>query len=168
MQALPWSIQNLRVSSFGLERVRGIAFRMGEEGGIEVATQAALLAEFHPFPEVLRFQFVPVRPLSVLKNRVAGVQVHLGGAGNQSQHHVQVRHQLLRRPGPAWVVAGGLDSAGQGLGGIRVKAAYIVPLPAVQGYGHLPQFLHGRAGIDSQRRVTGFRFFVTHASSASV
>ena len=42
----------------------------------------------------------------------------------------------LRGAGTAGVVASGLDAAGQGLGGVGVKAPDIISLPAVQGDGH--------------------------------
>ena len=144
---------------------QGIALRMGEEGGVEIAAQAALLAKFHPFLKMLRLQLVPVRPFAVFKDGIAGVQVHLRRAGNQADDLVQVRHQLLRIAGPAGIIAGGLDAPGQGLGRIRVKPADVIPLPAVEGDGNLLQGPDGRIRVDSQGCIPFFCFFVTHFST---
>ena len=139
-----------------------IGLGMGEEGGVEVTAKTPLLAEVHPFGKMLRLQLVPVCPLAVLENGVAGVEVHLLGAGTQLQYHVQIGHQFLRGSGPAGVVAGGLDTAGQGLGGIGVEAPDIVTLPAVQGNGNGFQFGNCRVGVDAQGGIFGFCFCVTH------
>ena len=78
-----------------------VGLGMGEEGGIEVAAQAPLLAEVHLFLEMLGFQLVPIRPLAVLENGIAGMEVYFLGAGAQLQHHVQIGHQFLGSSGPA-------------------------------------------------------------------
>ena len=112
-----------------------VALGMAEKGGVEVRAKAARLAEFHPPGKVAGFQLVPVRPVAVLKDGVAGVQVDFLGAGAELQHLVDVGHQLLRCTGAAGVVAGGLDAAGQRLAGVGVKAAHVIALPAVQADG---------------------------------
>ena len=143
-----------------------IAFRMGKERRVEIASQAAFPAEFDPLPEVLRLQFVPVRPFAVFKNRVAGMQVHLRRARNQAEHLVQVVHQFLRGPGPARIVPRGLDPARQRFGRIRVKAAHVVPLPAVQGNRDILQDPDGRLRVHSRFRVPFPCFCKAHKSAS--
>ena len=143
---------------------QGVALVMGEEGGVEVAAQTPLFAELHPLFKVFGLQLVPVRPAAVVlvKNGVAGVQVHLGLAGDQRQHLIQVVHQLLGGAGPSGVIAGGLDAAGEGLGGVAVKAADVVPLPAVQADRDLFQGLDGGLGVHAQGHVLLSCFGIMH------
>ena len=150
MQARPWSIQNFRVASLGLDRVNGSQF----------------LAELDPLCKVLGLQLVPVRPLAVLEDGVAGVEVHLGGAWDQLQRLVQIGHQFLRRPGTARVVAGGLDAAGQGLTGVGVEAPHVVPLPAVQADGHGLEPRYGRFRVHAVGGVLLFCFLIAHVSAS--
>ena len=103
MQALPCSIQKRRVFSLGEDEGQRVAHGVGEEGGVEVAAQAARLAEVHPLLEMLGFQLVPVQPSRrfLIENGVAGVQVQLLGAGAQLEHQVQVGHAAPRGCGRA-------------------------------------------------------------------
>ena len=111
---------------------------------------------------MLGLQLVPVHPAAVLlvEDRVAGVEVQLGPAGDQPQHHVDVRHQLLRRPGPAGIVAGGLNAAGQGLAGVRVKATDVVSLPAVERNRNTRQSVNNRFCINTYRSILFFCKFI--------
>ena len=121
----------------GAGKGQRIALGVGEKGGVEVCAQPSCLAEIHPFFEVLRLQPVPVHPwVFLVKNGVGGMEVDLFGAGTEGQHLVHVGHQFFRGAGTAGVVAGGLDAAGQGLGGVGIKAPDVISLPAVQGDGH--------------------------------
>ena len=121
----------------GAGKGQRVALGVGEKGGVEVCTQPSCLAEIYPFFEVLRLQFVPVHPwVFLVKNGVGGMEIDLFGAGAEGQHLVHVGHQFLRGAGTAGVVAGGLDAAGQGLGGVGIKAPDVISLPAVQGDGH--------------------------------
>ena len=140
----------------------GVALGVGEEGGVEVAAQAPRPAEVHPLLEVLGLQPVPVHPAAVfvVKDGVAGVEIELLHAGAQLEDQVDVGHQFLGSAGPAGVVAGGLDAAGEGLGGVGVKAADVVALPAVEGDGSLHQALHGLLGVHTQSGVFLFRFVI--------
>jgi hypothetical protein len=112
----------------------------------------------------LRLQLIPVRPFAFFKDRVGGMQIHFRRSGDQAHHLVQIRHQLPGVPGPAGIISGGLNSAGQRLGRIGVKSAHIVSLPAVQGNGNRFQGLHRGIGIDPEGSVTFSGFFVAHAS----
>ena len=80
-----FAVFNPELAGFLLRTGQGqrIAFGMGEEGGVKIAAQAAVPAELHPLFEMLRFQLVPVCPFSVLKNGIAGMQVHFRGSRNQ-------------------------------------------------------------------------------------
>ena len=121
----------------GAGKGQRIALGVGEKGGVEVCAQPSCLAEIHPFFEVLRLQLVPVYPrVFLVKNGVGGMEIDLFGAGAEGQHLVHVGHQFFRGAGTAGVVAGGLDAAGQGLGGVGIKAPDVISLPAVQGDGH--------------------------------
>ena len=139
-----------------------VALGMGEEGGVEIAAQAELFAEVYPFPEVLRLQLVPVGPLPIFKNSVAGMKIQLFRARTQLQHHIQVCHQFLRSPGAARVVAGGLDAPGEGLGRIGVKAAHIVPLPTVEGNRDGFQTFEGGIGVHMVSGVFCFCVLIAH------
>ena len=135
---------------------------MGEEGRIEVTAQASFLAEVHPFFEMFGFQLVPVCPAAILKDGIGCMKIHFLGARAQLQYHVQVSHQFLGGSGTARIVAGGLDAAGEGLGGVGVEAPDIVSLPAVQGNGDVLQFGDGSIGINAEGCVSGFCFCVRH------
>ena len=132
-----------------------VALGVREEGGVEVAAQAALLAEIHPLLEVLGLDLVTIHPAAVLliEDGVAGMEVHLLGAGAQLHHHVQVGHQLFGGAGAAGIVAGGLDAAGQGRVGVAIKAAHVVALPAVQAHGRLAELFHGSVHVHADGGV---------------
>ena len=139
---------------------------MREEGRVEIAAEASFLTEADPLREVLRFQLVAVRPLAVLEDRVACVQVHLRPSGDQGKHLVEVGHQFFRRPRSAGIVAGGLDAAGEGLARIGIEASHVVSLPAMQRDRDVFQGLNGFFGVHAVRRIFLFRFRVTHLSSS--
>ena len=143
-----------------------VALGVGEKGGVEVAAQPPRLAEIHPGSEMLRLQLVPVGPLAVLKNGVAGVEVQLLHPGAQLEHQVQVGHQFLRCPGPAGVVPRGLDAAGKRGVGVGVEAPHIVPLPAVQGHGDGFQPLNSGIGVYAESGILGLCFLITHCVSS--
>ena len=143
-----------------------VALGVGEEGGVEVAAQAPRLAEVHPLLKMLRLEPVAVRPLALVEDRVAGVQVQLRPAGDEGQHLVEVGHQLLGRAGAAGVVAGGLDAAGQRRVGIGVEAAHIVALPAVEGDGDGLQPLDRGVRVHAEKGVFLFCFGVAHLSAS--
>ena len=111
---------------------------------------------------MLRFQLIPIHPLAVLKNGIAGVKIQLLGAGAELQHHVQIGHQLLRGSGPARIVGGGLDASGEGLGGVGIETTNVVALPAVQRNGNILQLCDGGIGIDTKCDIFGFCFCVRH------
>ena len=111
---------------------------------------------------MLRLQFIPVYPLAVLENGVAGMKIHLLGSGTQLQNLIDVRHQFLRGSGTAVVVAGGLDAAGQRFGGVGIEAPDIVTLPAVQGHRDSFQLRDGGISVDAQSGIFGFCFCATH------
>ena len=90
------------------------------------------------------------------------MEVDLFGAGAEGQYLVHICHQFLRGAGTAGVVAGGLDAAGQGLGGVGIKAPDIISLPAVQGDGDSFQSGNGGFGVHANGSVAGFCFCVTH------
>ena len=144
-----------------------VAFGVGEEGRVKVAAQPPIPAEVHPFLKVLRLQPVPVGPLTVLKDGVAGMKIQLFPAGAELQNLIQIRHQLLGVSRPPGVVAGGLDAAGKGLSGVGVKAPDVVPLPAVQGNGDGFQRFHGFVHIDADVLIAFFCFLVSHVYSSS-
>ena len=145
-----------------------VALGMTEKGRVEVRTKAVRLAELHPPGKVAGFQLVPVRPVAVLKDGVAGVQVDFLGARAELQHFINVGHQLFRRAGAAGVVAGGLDAAGQRLAGVGIKAAHVIPLPAVQADGNGLQPGHGGVNIHAEGGVGGFCGFVAHCGFTSL
>ena len=111
---------------------------------------------------MFRFQFIPVRPFTVFKNGIAGVQVHLRCAGNQAENHVEVSHQFFRISSSARIIAGRLDPAGERLGRIRIKSADIISLPAVQGNRNSFQFFDRGIRIHTHCRITFFRIVITH------
>ena len=134
MHALPWSIQNRRVSAFGLESVSGSHFGCEKKVGLKSQPRPRALQKsthfLKCFGSSLSRSTQP--PFLLVENRVARVQVDLLRAGAELQRDVQVRHQLLRRAGAAGVIAGRLDAAGQRRRRVAVKAAHVVALPAVQ------------------------------------
>ena len=148
-------LTNLRI---GRRQRQAVCLGVGEEGGVKVAAQAALLAEVHPFFKVLGLQLVAVCPLTLFKNGVGGVEIHLLGAGAKLQHQIQIGHQLFRGSCLSGIVAGGLNAAGEGLGGIGIKATNIVTLPAVQRNRNTLQFFDGSIGIHAQRTIFCFCF----------
>ena len=120
----------------GAGKGQWVALGVGEKGGVKVCAQPSCLAEIHPFFEVLQLQPVPVHPrVFLVKNGVGGMEIDLFGAGAEGQHLVHICHQFLRGAGTTGVVAGGLDAAGQGLGGVGIKATDVISLPAVQRNG---------------------------------
>ena len=137
---------------------------MGEEGRVEVAAQSALLAEINPLLEVLGFQLIPIHPTAILlvEDGIAGVEIHLHLTGDQGDHLVDIGHQFFVCTGPAGIVTGGLDTAGEGLVGIGVKTANIITLPAMQGNRNLLQLFHCGIGVDTQGSIFCFCFQVTH------
>ena len=140
----------------GRSQGQRITHRMGEEGGVEVAAQATLLAIVHPLLEMLRFQLIPIHPATVffIENGVGGMEVHFLGAGGQRQHHINIRHQLFRRAGTAGIVTGGLNTAGQRLLRVGVKAANVISLPAMQTNRCVAQLLHGCFHIHANGGIT--------------
>lgn len=56
---------------------QGIAFGMGEKGGVKIAAQPPLTAKVHPRLKMPGLQFVPVGPCSIFKYGVAGVKIQL-------------------------------------------------------------------------------------------
>ena len=152
------------LADLGIRRGQGqaVGFGMGEEGGVEVTAQTSFLAEVHPLSKVLRLQLVPVYPVAILKNGIAGVEVHLLGAGAQLQHHVQVSHQLFGSSGAAGIIAGGLDATSERLGGIGIEATDIVALPAVQRNGNVLEFCNRSISIDTKSRIFNFCFCIRH------
>ena len=81
---------------------------------------------------MLRLQRVAVH--KVVAFVVAGMDIDLLAAGDKAQRKLHIGAELLRRLGPAGIVAGHLNAAGQVAVGI-FKARDIVPLPAVHGDG---------------------------------
>ena len=143
-----------------------VAFGMGEKRRIEVRTEAVLFAKFRPRRKVLRLQPVPVGPLAVLKNGIAGVKIQLLCAGAELQDFLDVCHQLLRRSRAAGIIAGGLDAARERLGRVGVKAAHVVALPAVQGNRRGFQLFQRRFDIDFQGFICFLCLCVAHWSAS--
>ena len=144
-----------------------VAHGMAEKGGVKVAAAFVSLTEFHPLGKMHGLQFVSVRPLTFLEDGIGGVKIHLGSAGNQLQHHVEICHQLLGSAGTAGIVAGGLYSAGEGLTGVSVETAYIVTLPAVQGNRNGAELCHGGVCVNAKSGIFCFCFCITHFTSSN-
>ena len=139
---------------------------MGKERRVEVRAEAVLFAEVDPRCKMLRLQLIAVDPLVLGKNSIAGVEIQLLRAGAQLQHLLDIRHQLLRGPRAAGIAAGGLDTAGEGLRGVGVETAHIIPLPAVQGQRHSFQLCKRRFGIHTEGGVFFFCFRIAHRSAS--
>ena len=103
---------------------------MGKEGGIKIDPHASLLCKLHPLCEMPGYKLIAVRMLSLLKNGIACVQVQLLFSRHQSKGLVHVLHQLLRCLRPSRIIAGCLDSSGEGT--VVVKSGHVISLPAVE------------------------------------
>ena len=90
------------------------------------------------------------------------MEVHLLCAGAELQDHIKVCHQLFGSSGAAGIIAGGLDAAGEGLGGISVESTDIITLPAMQCHGDILKFCNGGIGVDAKGCVFSFCFCVGH------
>ena len=149
----------------GAGECQRIALGMREEGGVKIRAETVLFAELHPRGEVPRLQFVPAYPFTGGKNGVACVEVQLFCAG-ALQHLFDVRHQLPECPCPAGIAAGGLDAAGEGLGGVGVEATHIIALPAVQRDRGGFQLRNRRLSVYADSCVFFFCFRIAHRSAS--
>ena len=110
---------------------------MGEEGRVEVAAQSSFLAEVDPLLKVLRLKLVSVGPVTVFKDRIGCMQVHLRSARDEFDDFIEVFHELLWISCAARIIAGRLNSTRQWFVWIGVKASDIITLPAMQGYRYI-------------------------------
>ena len=130
---------------------------MGEQGGVKVQTQPPLFGILHPCFKVAGLQLVPVN--FFVSDGIAGVEVQPVSAGNVPQGFVQVGHQLFRGAGLTGIVAGGGNAAGSTAGSF--KAAYVIPLPAVDGNIQVSQRFHGGFCVDADGCVNFFCRLIT-------
>ena len=130
---------------------------MGEQGGVKVQTQPPLFGILHPCFKVAGLQLVPVHLL--VGNGITGMEVQSVGAGNVPQGFVQVSHQLFGGAGLTGIVAGGGNAAGSTAGSF--KAAYVIPLPAVDGNIQVSQRFHGGFRVDADGCVNFFCRLIT-------
>ena len=141
---------------------QGIAFGMGEKGGVKIAAQPPLTAKVHPRLKMPGLQFVPVGPCSIFKYGVAGVKIQLFRGGAELQDLVDILHQLLWVPRPAGVISGSLNTVGKWGVRVGVKALHIVPLPAVQGNRDGFELFNCRIGVNADGGVFFFCICVAH------
>ncbi len=127
---------------------------MGKEGGVKVNSHVSLFGKFHPLRKMLRLQRIAVRIPALLKDSVARMEIQLFLSRHQPKRLIHILHQLLRRPGPSRIIAGCLDSPGQGP--VMVKAGHVIPLPAVERHGSLHAFSDGRLYVHAVGGVNLF------------
>src|SRR3989441_7171646 len=126
-----------------------LALRVREAGGVEVEPKPRLLRRVDPAVEVLRPDLAALDGAVGLQ--VDRVQVEALRPRDLGHRDFHVGAQLVRVPGAPWVVAGGLDSSGQGA--LRVlEPPHVVSLPAVQGNGNAIEAGQRRLCVDADRR----------------
>ena len=131
--------------------------RVGEEGGVEVEAEPALLSPREPALELLRRVGVAVE-LFAAELGVAGMQAELHLPGDEAQRLVDVRAQLVRRGGAPGIVARRRDAAGQLAD--AVEADQVVPLPAVHRHGDPVGQLDRAVDVDARPAVDIFCILV--------
>src|SRR5438132_1884462 len=125
------------------------ALRVREAGGVEVEPEPPLLRPVDPALEVLWPDLAALD--GAIGFQVDRVQVEALGSRDLGHRHLYVGAQLVRIPGAPRVVAGGLDSSGQGA--LRVfEPAHVVSLPAVQGNGNAIEAGQRRLRVDADGR----------------
>ena len=129
------------------ERETAGRFCVGKAGGIEIEPHSPLLRPLDPGLEVGRFNLVAINLLPG-KLAVEGMQVEPVAARDEREGHVEIGPQFIRRAGLARIVARHCQPAAEFLAGM-LKAANVVPLPAVERNGNLGEaaqrLLHAHA-----------------------
>ena len=121
---------------------------MAEEGGVEIQAHVVLLGKLYPLGKVLGLQLVAVDRLAI-EDGVDGVKIDLLFAGDQLQSDLQIGHQLFGSAGLAGIVAGGLDTAGEGAAQV-FKTDNVIALPAMHTDGDVLQNVQRFFGIDTE------------------
>ena len=132
---------------------------MAEEGGIEIKAKAALFRVVHPRLEMLRPEFIPLRPVFLRHDGVAGVQIQPFLARNQAAGLVKIGGQLFEGAGLAGIVSGGLNAAGKGFSGV-FQPGHVIPLPAMNRDRNLLQSGNSGIGVYAPRGVAFFGFLI--------
>ena len=118
--------------------------RRGKEGGVEVNSYFLQLCVLYPCVKVLRLKPVALNLLAA-GYRIYRVEIYSLLSGNEREHLVKIRHQLLRRSRLSGVVSGRLYTAGER--SAVLKARDVVALPAVYGNRDRGEGLYRLLGV---------------------
>ncbi len=136
-------------------------FRMGKESRVEIQTHASLLREIHPSLEMPGLDLITIHKLAVLKDGIAGMYIDFFPAGHQAHRLVQIGKQLIRRPGLAGIIAGGLNTAGQRA--VMIKTDHVIALPAMKRYRNRLHFGNRRVCVHTHLCINLFCRFISCA-----
>ena len=121
---------------------------MCKEGRVEVKPNSLLMAPEDPRFKVGEFIFIAAGRTTI-EIGVKGVEVKSFRAGYEGESHFQVLAKFRDRPSPAWVIAGGFDTAVFNAGLGVFKAADIVALPTLDADGCVGERLESSFGINA-------------------